>query len=388
MAVKPLALRINRMTAPFTGPHNKAIAMFGPPNLYGYKPVHLEIERTWIRQKPPYDVPLEYRFRQRYIRNYSTLDPTSYRDIDSGAWYVPSPDGDLEQTAYNAAYGKFVEKVRGEQAQLAVTMAERQQAFDMMAKRLTQLRQFVRAVRHFQWDEAWRVMGGVRGVKKVKGKTLDRQMSLPEWRQMARGAGGTYLEFHFGWEPTIKEVMRLVDLLQGDFPEPKITAKAYRKRTLFESSSSGFSYRTVQQLNECGWRLSANIRVTNENALLADQVGLYNPLLFVNELIPYSFLLDWVSNLSEWLDSFYPFAGVTLVDAYRTRFAKRTQQHALPQHPSRERWVAELVYVDRLTGSFPGPTLEVRVPKALSPTRAATAASLLLQHLRRGKYPW
>lgn len=368
------------MTVPVTGPFSKTITLNGPPNSLGGKPVHLSIARKWYRQKKPYNLPLAYELDLRRIRDYQSFDPTTIKDVSTGVWYGGSVWSSISDPAYNKAYSRFVDQVKGESAQLAVSWLERQKTLQMMATRLIQLRKFVRAVRHFQIDEAWKIAGG--------NRSRSRSMSLPEWRTMANRAGGAYLEFHFGWEPTIKEVMRCVDLLSGDWPKARIKAKASNRASRVETSSSGFSFQRVEFFDAVAWRLAAEIRISNPNLLLADQVGLVNPLLVVHEIIPFSFLADWVSNLSDYLQSFYPFVGVELVNPHRTLFSTSRQYHILPNNPSRERWWADNVIVNRMTGPFPGPTLRLKAPKALSVTRAATAASLLLQLVKRGKPPW
>lgn len=367
------------MTVPITGPFTKTITMKGPPNSFGFKPDHLSIFRRWYRQKKPYNLPLAYELGQDRIFGYQSFDPTTYEEISTGIW-ADFQSATLGERAYNKAWSKFADKVHGEQAQLAVTWLERQKTFDMMASHLVRLRRFVRNVRHFQWDEAAKTMGF--------NRSKDRKISAPGWRTPSNKAGGAYLEYHFGWEPTIKEVMRCVELLEGDWPSARIHARAreWGKRT--EVAGSAFSYHTCDFVTECRRGITAEIRVTNPNLLLADQLGLVNPITTIVEVIPYSFLLDWVVNLSDWIQSFDPFPGVSLVNPYWVSYDTSRQYHMYTLHPSRERWWGERVNVKRNVGSIPGPTLRLRGLKPLSVTRAATAASLLLQQVRRGKAPW
>jgi len=367
------------VTTPITGPFTRTMTLKGPPNSFGAKPDHLTIYRQWYRQKKPYNLPLPYDMGISRIWNYESNDPVTVKEISTGI----SADFDLTplgEEAYNRAYAKFTEQVHGEQAQLAVSWLERQKTLDMMAKRLIQTRKLVRALRHFEWDEAAKLVG----FNRSKGRVV----TPPEWRTSANKSGGAFLEFHFGWAPTIKEVMRCVDLLSGDWPKPRIRSRAAVTGFHRTFTGSGFSAKSVEFHTSCKRGLQAEIKVSDPNLLLADQMGLVNPLTTVNEVIPYSFLVDWVANLSDYLESFYPFTGVTLVNPVRVNYNISRQFHFYFQHPSRERWWSEQVGVTRITGSFPGPTLRLRRLKPLSVTRAATAASFLLQQVRRGKAPW
>jgi len=369
------------MTTPITGPFTKTISLNGTPNSFGFKPLHLSITRKWYRQKKPYNLPLGYEFSHQRIWNYESFDGATYKEISKGIYadFALTPQGD---EAYNKAYSKFTNKVHGEQAQLAVSWLERQKTLDMMAKRLVQTRKLVKAIRTFRWGEAANLLGFSHSGRR-KGTAPPK-----EWRTHANKSGAAYLEFHFGWEPTIKEVMRCVDLLSGDWPRPRIRARATVIGRHAEAVGTGLSLNTTSFVTTSKRSLTAEIRISDPNLLLADQVGLVNPLLIVNEVIPFSFIVDWVANLSDYLESFYPFTGISLVNPYRSNVNISRQYHLYPNHPSRERWWSESMSVDRILGPFPGPTLRLRRLKPLSETRAATAASLLLQQIRRGKAPW
>jgi hypothetical protein len=55
----------------------------------------------------------------------------------------------------------------------------------------------------------------------------------------------------------------------------------------------------------------------------------------------------------------------------------------VPPNPEPVQAVFRNVWVTRSVGGIPGPTLMFKLPSAVSPTRAATAISLLVQQLGR-----
>jgi hypothetical protein len=361
-----------KLVTPVTGPFYRSITMFGPPNLYGYKPIHLRIDREWYRQQKPHNLPLSYRFNQSRILNYFSKDPVDTTDIDNGIWYINSNYPDVSNPLYNRVYEKFRDKVYGATAQLANDWAERQQLLDLVESGFMKGVRAVRYARRGQFSKAKRELN-------LGGRVLGRPAG---WRSGAKTLGGDWLQYWFGLSPLWADVQRATELLLGELPPIRATAGAVEKHLFRQSVGSGFSYRVVDFQVELRQRLDAQIKIINPDLYLLDQLGLMNPLAFAWEALPFSFLVDWVGNIGNVLGAMYGFPGVSLVNSNRTTFVLSKQFHTYPQHPSQMRWIGENVVMDRSVGAIPGPTLRFAVPKALSPTRAATAAALLVQHLK------
>jgi hypothetical protein len=360
------------MAIPVTGPYSKSISMKGPPNLYGFKPDHLLITRRWFRQTKPHNLPLEYSFTQNRILQYYSQDPTTYQSISSGVWYVNSTYAKFSDPLYNRVYEKFREKVYGASAQLANDWIERQQLLDLVESSFMRGVRAVKYARRGQFSKAKRELN-------LGGRISGRPR---EWRSGAKTLGGDWLQYWFGLSPLWADVQRATALLLGELPPIRATAGAKEVNSYREVSGSGFAHHVVDFRVECRQRLDAQVKILNPNLYLAEQLGVVNPLSFVWEAVPFSFLVDWVGNIGDVLSAMYGFPGVSLVNANRTLFVLSTQLHKYDLHPSKEMWTGENVVMNRIVGSPPGPSLRFSVPKALSPTRAATAASLLVQHLK------
>jgi hypothetical protein len=199
--------------------------------------------------------------------------------------------------------------------------------------------------------------------------------------------GDLFLEYHFGWEPLVKDIGGAVDLLQKPYPRGKVTGRG--------SSDKGSGIVHTQVGNEVAHddykiinkvRIQAEVSVSNQNLFLASQMGFVNPLSVAWELVPFSFVVDWFTNVGQVLGSMTDFVGVSLGDTMIT----------YKQETIRD-WIrfntvsgvvrgntAKGVFVRRtLPGVIPGPSLVLKPFKGFSVTRGLTAISLLLQQLRK-----
>jgi hypothetical protein len=342
--------------------------------------------------------------------------------------------------ALNKAYDSFRGKVYEQEALIGLNVAERKQAMSMMASRSTKILKFARALSKFRLGEAcealdltviskrktsvvvkrprivndrlWRSAkareerrerhrrtvkdsddGGSREpsffisgnrTRRVLRRTPDT-VEL-RFKRGAKSFGDNYLEFHFGWEPLVKDIwsaahIALEDPFKGLGKRFKSAATAKGVTTLGNKNSRYAVWR------ELTWKesvcLRANIQVTNPNLHQLQQMGLLNPAVVLWELVPYSFVLDWFVNVGDTLSSFTDFAGLTLSYSSSTRLirCKENKFYNYPWVPY-PRGTVDHVSLVRSLG-IPKPQLAFKEVKLPSVTRGLTAVSLLTQFLRR-----
>lgn len=363
------------MALPVTGPVRTTTYVNGPTTPLGYTPQWgLHIRDKW-RQARPIDRPLPYVNYDRRILNFTcgSSNPNRYVQYTD----VLFPDFTPYETwSYNKAYDRFKEKC-GEAAELAVSLAERKQAMGMVSKRLSQMVSFGSYVARGRWAKAGKSLG----MTSEATKNVVRRIRAKGIRKNANDSASAYLEFHFGWSPLVADIYSAVQVLGGDLPGFKIHATA-TSRLPFRDYSTGGPYWVRQWSSDLsvGTRLQAYVGVTNPNLALLNQLGLVNPATVLWELVPFSFVVDWFANVSDFLGGWTDFLGLTLKDAQWTikRYA-RWQHYAYDGHS----YTGEFRTFARNVGSFPGPTLTVRQPWKLSPRRGAAAAALLVQQLKR-----
>lgn len=392
------------MVAPVTGPFTK-VESFGPifgntgSNKAGSR------SRTWYRQKAPYRLPLKFSYRHQEIVSWSTNEPGLYTVSTSS---LPDAPGDVVPNVYNAAYSKF-KGALGTAAELSVTVAERKQAIEMIHKRSLQLLRFVSSLKKLHFKDAANALGvkspPIRSVRRIRkedkiaiwndsiesvasagrrGKSvIDRRKTRGlDPRKGSKSFANNYLEFHFGWSPLVKDIGNAIEVLQGGCPPTLVRG---RSKSKFNTRLNlGWEGWTLTRELEQTVTLQAKVRITNPDIWLANQMGFVNPLKVAWELVPYSFVVDWFVNVSDYLGACTDFLGVDLIDPITTVFTSATTKGSyLMKYPGStivKNGSKKSIHVSRTLG-IAGPSLRVRPPWTMSPRRGLAAISLLLQKM-------
>jgi len=350
------------MANPVTGPYTKAWVYVGPPNTLGFAPPWLTANRTWYRQKAPFTEPLPFTYYAQKVDTFWCTEGVVYARADIGSI---SPSFDGIPHALNKAYSKLVEAV-GDQSLWAVNGAEGRKAMTMIASDATKLWKFVRALHRFDFTNA----------------ALILKMDIPKGlKPKAKAFGSNFLKFHFGWEPLVKDIGAAVSTLCDPIPPKKVKGKGvhHSNSRVTNDVNGGF----VRWTDVTYAKTETVISVESPNLHLAQQLGFVNPLAVAWELVPFSFVFDWIFNVGQVLGHMTDFAGLLTKDAYRTvHVISKGTATSLPGRPDVGYNVTYTgIYTNRLLG-LPIPTLVVRPWKGVSPVRAATAISLLLGALK------
>lgn len=367
------------MVAPVTGPHTRSSSGFGPRTKTGFTPQWFSRSLTWYRQKRPYNLPLAMSLLQRSIIGYNDWGAApgfGWVDVSN----IPYSNSGVDWSiAYNKAYDRFKSQL-GESTELSVSLAERRQAMGMITNRFIQLTNFSRHLRKLQFGKAANDLG--------LNPTVIRKLDL---RRKAKSFGNNYLEFHFGWSPLIADIGNAVGVLQGGVPPCKVSASAsIRSKGEFHYASTPPEYEFWDFTYKTDVRLRAMVAVADPNLWLANSLGFVNPATIAWELVPFSFVVDWFVNVSDFLSGYTDFLGLSIFDvsvtsartgnfSYRRRLDSTGPIYFGPTLSSCTGIVTE---ISRYVGALPGPSLRVRQPWRVSPRRGLAAASLLIQSMR------
>lgn len=352
------------MVAPVIGPVVRPVRDYYYVDKGGVRRLKRRVERTTYRQARPYNLNLPT----------SMLDQDSDIDkVESWAnviwWSHP-----VQANAYNDAYRRLVNGL-GESAGMAINLAQYKESMGMMTARLVQIYNFTRHLKRLEFARAADDLNISR--KRIRHLTL---------RKGAKDLGNNFLEFHFGWSPLVSDIYSCVDILQKPIPPSRISGSGTgHAKASSPPAVPWWNGKGVSRTFDVKVRLGAEISVSNPNLWLANRLGLINPGAVIWDAIPFSFVVDWFVNVSQFLGSFTEFAGANLSNSYNSVFWRSTYE---------ERWGSPTVGVNGVTargkvtsfrrsyGLGSGPLLRVKKPWQVSATRGATAISLLLQQLR------
>jgi hypothetical protein len=369
------------MVAPVTGPFTRTQSGYGPPTSLGFKPQWLSRNSTWYRQKRPYNLPLTYQVRIDRV-TASRVDDPGYTTYSESPYISLANAPSDRAAAYNAAYAKFKGGL-GDNAALSVSLAERHQAVEMIAKRAGQLTSFAGKLRKLDFPGAAKALG------------LAPSQVPKGLRRKAKAFGNNYLEFHFGWSPLVADIGNAVDVLQGGVPPSRVSGRGkisskYRQywnpQPPGQGNLAGWDWTNNDYKTEC--KIVADISVSDPNLWLANSLGFVNPATVAWELVPYSFVVDWFVNVSDFLSGYTDMLGLSITRA-STTFARNGVFHRsyATYNNFYSKWITyekgwQNTEIERSAGIGTGPSLRVRQPWRVSPRRGLAAISLLLQKLR------
>lgn len=389
------------------------MSITGPFTKTPYDTARLYQYQEWYRQPAPYVAPLTYDmvYRERVYSANGTTDG----DCRNMGFILTDVDPCYVH-AYNKAYGKLIEALSTSAAN-AVNLAERKQAVTSISNRAVQVFRFAKAVRSLNFLEAGRTLGLTvvfsRGtvvrfktphIGSKEARRLMRNPSLVKARKMilhrdgrvsweshfkrnVKDFGNNYLEYHFGWEPLLKDIHANIKILTDPFMSQTgrhVFAKGNESLLKAMPKPIGlYNVASYFEVIRSGVELGANFVITNPNEVKAGQLGLVNPLVLAWELIPFSFLVDWFVNVGQVLASYTDFVGYTIKDGYESRLVSATETQYWRDDGNKYPiiYTRRHLSVKRRPVSNFGPRLVWKPPRLPSVTRALTAVSLLTAFL-------
>lgn len=332
-------------------------------------------KRDWFRQPRPYVKPLTYDFRQHVLRTVNRNGTNYLPEASMPSYLQPSeypPSHAHRVLATNKAYAKFVDAVRASSS-LSLTIAERKQAMDMITKRLIQMWNFLRALRKGRLGDAAKQLGiNVSKVPRRKSSVTKRVKTF----------GELVIEFNFGWAPLVGDIEDAIAVLSRDF---ETRAKATGVAS-FQTSYVPFDkYDGKRALRNyrIGVSMRADLRVTNPNLTLAQELGFINPSVVLWELVPFSFVVDKFVNIQQFLSAGSDFMGLELIDPHTTtRFqGDYSEWHVWPSSYAGASCTVDVVWLERRLG-ISKPVLRFVPFPALHWRTGLTWASLVVQALK------
>jgi AraC-like DNA-binding protein len=289
-------------------------------------------------------------------------------DSTSGDPFVPWFT-DRANTCLSKALSRFNDK-RGEAAELGVTLVQQKQAIDMIGSRLQQGWRIIKALRKGRLGDVAKELG-------VKKQTV---------RDRARGLSALQLEISFGWMPMISDVQNAVKVLNGPFPYGLARGSATLQDTLTVplASNGKLVHKTRFQCY-----VAAFLEVDNPGMDVAQRLGLTDPLPVLYEIIPWSFVANWIFNLDEFIGQYNGYHGVKVINPHFGTKIIDEYNMLLPHWSERPEFAlignGRGESFRRQVGSLPTINLMLRPSVNMPWQRALNAISLLIQKGIKGR---
>lgn len=342
------------------------------------------VNQTWydctqsgFKQKPPFNVNTTY-----------TVD--LFRCIEGWSSHFPGR-GDAEAdltAATNIARGKFVGDL-GQSSQIGSTLtAELRQTYGLVVGGAVSLLNVARHVKKGRLDLAAEILGfnppterkkrvysrKLRNGKRRYYRKHQTVWVMPDGRRVVKSMANKWLWYSYGIKPTVDDMYNAMDVLTREQPQG----------TVITSHGTSSSQRVIfgrKYNSKSSVQISATVRVANPNLWLANQLGLINPVQWINEAIPFSFVIDWFSNLSQIIDQMTDFVGLQIEKPVTTSKSRCVLSHTLgPGYPFS---VTERVLFTRAL-SIPQAKFRVAYERPKW-QRGANAISLLVGFLKQNR---
>lgn len=322
---------------------------------------------TSYRQKKPYNLPTA--MTSERLELYSKSSPSDTAATFSG---ISPNESSLRNQAYAKAYAKLVDQLGS--ASLGATLATYRQSVTMIEQRASQMLRFVRHLKRGNLLAAGKALGSP-DVSRYRRHNLSKKLS------------GQILETNFGWLPLVGDMQDAMTILESPIPIGKLRGRGNSGYVLTIDKPLKWDppYQYLDWGSEksqyCGVTCGTDVRMTNPNLALATALGLTDPMEVLFEVTPWSFVLDWFSNASQFLTSWNDFFGYSLENSFSTTIHIRfTKMYSNTQaYPAIGR--GSSVRVSRSLG-LPQPSFHLK-PFRLPVVRAANIMSLLVQQLPR-----
>lgn len=256
------------------------------------------------------------------------MSKTSAFGYDARTFNAESTMDGYTSQASNRAYERFKARLGDSSSFGATLTAELNQTVGLVTG--TVLRCYAAAVRIKRLD--FRGAASILGIPyrertitkyrylKVPGSRRRRIVSrrrvftLPTGREVSKTLANGWLMWSYGVKPLAGDIYNALDVLQRPFQ--------FKQRVRGSGVSDIYRY-TDNYKQGSDWRTGyvrcstgATVSVTNPNAYLLDKMGFTNPALWVLEAIPFSFVVDWFSNLSSVIGALSGYPGLTLEDQW------------------------------------------------------------------------
>ncbi|DAD50423.1 TPA_asm: maturation protein [ssRNA phage Zoerhiza.2_30] len=367
------------MVAPVISIPNKSLRNV---NQYGIC-VEWQFGEHRTRQRAPFTINTEYSSQwgvcgqNTWVGEYIGSNPYAADTIPTRHYNEPAVIELLNRT-----FDKLKGKVYNS-ASAGLNFIEAHQAIDMIVRSATTIAGAYHDIKRLRFGDA---------AKKLRMHFVPKNVSV------AKSAASNFLEYHFGWEPLVKDIY---DALET-YRDPIKTLDRESVKDVYSDVFHVVNNYTGDTVNP-GWlqliKVSRRIVVRQGCVFegIADPLsfnlerwGVASPLSLAWEEVPFSFVVDWFANVGQVLQSGSAFAGLKLNRTFWS-FVHETDAEGSNNwtHAPLSSAVPLSFYaLGRYTYREPNlwqPVFQLKSLKYPSPVRGATAISLLVQQLRARK---
>lgn len=145
-----------------------------------------------------------------------------------------------------------------------------------------------------------------------------------------------WLELQYGWKPLLSDIYGAYEEARSHFDsDPRISVVSTARAAISSSevrTQSTYEGGINYLFEEDGFhrvKVRLDCSISSAATVRASKVGLTNPLEVAWELIPFSFVLDWMLPVGNWLSSFDASFGLTFLGGTVSRVTSVSRLHKI-----------------------------------------------------------
>jgi hypothetical protein len=287
-----------------------------------------------------------------------------------------------DESLFDQVYAQARSRMKQSQVNLGVAFGERKQTARLIG------------------DTASRLAKTVVNLKRGRIRAAMNELGITHKRHQPRGQNWTqnWLELQYGWKPLLSDIHGACDALNGrNKGDWRVTVEATKKTEVDISARTSGSVAVLggSSCRALGF-YSVHVRVDllpeNEAKISLSSCGITNPLLIAWELVPFSFVVDWLLPVGEFIEGLDAMLGYNSATTCTSYFRKMrwdssgiSGQGSTVDSQIRNLFSGwkEVTMLDRSWFPGPPPVVLPRFKDPLSATHMANGLSLLAQAFGR-----
>lgn len=236
-------------------------------------------------------------------------------------------DGSLQVSSAIVARAQTeaLTRIIDQKINVGVALAESAKTVDWLAEKVLQLFNAYRHLRKGQFRDLYSLLVGTRR-RGPKRKSLPRKA-----RDFAGTPSSWWLQYWYAFMPLVWDVYGVAEQVEAGLREDNLLFSVMRTITqpttppwspLSTSHISSYfnCWESGHATESCRVKLWGRISCSQLASL--NQLGFLNPALIAWELVPFSFVIDWVVPIGRYLESLTATSGVTFHDGFQTCVVK------------------------------------------------------------------
>jgi len=213
--------------------------------------------------------------------------------------------------AYRKAVERNIAKTKDMSVNVAQALAEVTKTIDMVADSANRLANAILALKKGNFRKAAKALGTT-----ARGRKFDPKKSLSD----------NWLALQYGWLPLLSDIDGACQQLAKQPRPPYFTVTT----TATESDSQQI-VRFTSGLGGSDWyelgytsktKVSQTFAVRNHSVKTMSELGIRDPLLLAWELVPYSFVVDWILPVGKYLAGINYTDGLVFIRGFTVQFTK------------------------------------------------------------------